>query len=174
MNSPADNCVEPPNSVSDSKSNTLAPASAAVRRASVTDASSREIDAGGRPVELPTAGGPNVGIDWVRRTHPEVLQDVEFALNEGGRIRVADGRVRTVNVQTTEKVSYNVRAHAEGLLAAAAALAIIIPVEIALEIRESRTEGARRLAAESVYWVAAEKAPTGSEILRAMTSGDPQ
>ncbi len=60
------------------------------------------------------------------------------------------------------------------LLAAAAALAIIIPFEIALEMRESRTEAARRLAAESVYWVAAEKAPTGSEILRAMTSGDRQ
>ncbi len=59
-------------------------------------------------------GGPNVGIGWVTANHPEVLADVEFALNEGGRVRVADGRVRTVNVQTTEKVSYNVRVRAEG------------------------------------------------------------
>ena len=59
-------------------------------------------------------GGPNVGIDWLRRTHPDVLQDVEFALNEGGRIRVADGRVRTVNVQTTEKVAYDVAVRATG------------------------------------------------------------
>jgi len=59
-------------------------------------------------------GGPNVGIDWVREHHPEVLKDVEFALNEGGRIRVADGRVRTVNIQTTEKVYYDVVATATG------------------------------------------------------------
>ncbi len=35
-------------------------------------------------------------------------------MNEGGRIRVADGRVRTVNIQTTEKVPYNVRDVARG------------------------------------------------------------
>ena len=60
------------------------------------------------------------------------------------------------------------------LLAAAAALAIIVPVEIALELKESRTEVARRLAAESVSWVVAERSPTGGEILRAMSSGAPQ
>ena len=60
------------------------------------------------------------------------------------------------------------------LLAAAAALSIIIPVEIALEMRESRTEAARRLATESISWVVAERSPTGSEILRAMSSGAPQ
>ena len=49
-------------------------------------------------------GGPAVGVDWVLEHHPEVLEGVEFALNEGGRIRVEDGRVRTVNIQTTEKV----------------------------------------------------------------------
>lgn len=59
-------------------------------------------------------GGPNVGVDWVVENHPELLDDAEFALNEGGRIRVQDGRVRSVNVQTTEKVYYNVVARATG------------------------------------------------------------
>jgi acetylornithine deacetylase/succinyl-diaminopimelate desuccinylase-like protein len=50
----------------------------------------------------------------VLQHHPEVLEGVEFALNEGGRIRVEDGRVRTVNIQTTEKVYYDVVATATG------------------------------------------------------------
>ena len=59
-------------------------------------------------------GGPSVGIDWVLEHHPDVLGNAEFALNEGGRIRVNEGFVRTVNIQTTEKVPYNVRALARG------------------------------------------------------------
>ena len=59
-------------------------------------------------------GGPSVGIDWILEHHPEVLGNAEFALNEGGRIRVENGIVRTVNIQTTEKVPYNVRALAKG------------------------------------------------------------
>ena len=59
-------------------------------------------------------GGPSVGIDWIIEHHPDVLGNAEFALNEGGRIRVANGIVRTVNIQTTEKVPYNVRALAKG------------------------------------------------------------
>jgi acetylornithine deacetylase/succinyl-diaminopimelate desuccinylase-like protein len=59
-------------------------------------------------------GGPSVGIDWILEHHPDVLGNAEFALNEGGRIRVNDGFVRTVNIQTTEKVPYNVRALARG------------------------------------------------------------
>jgi acetylornithine deacetylase/succinyl-diaminopimelate desuccinylase-like protein len=59
-------------------------------------------------------GGPTVGVAWVMQNHPELLEGVEFALNEGGRIRVEDGRVRTVNIQTTEKVYYEVVARAEG------------------------------------------------------------
>jgi acetylornithine deacetylase/succinyl-diaminopimelate desuccinylase-like protein len=55
-----------------------------------------------------------VGIDQVVERHRALLGDAEFALNEGGRIRVADGRVRTVNIQTTEKVYYNVVATATG------------------------------------------------------------
>ncbi len=59
-------------------------------------------------------GGPSVGIDWVLEHHPDVLGNAEFALNEGGRVRVNEGFVRTVNIQTTEKVPYNVRALARG------------------------------------------------------------
>ncbi len=59
-------------------------------------------------------GGPPVGIDWVLENHPEMLGDAEFALNEGGRIRVRDAQVYAVNVQTTEKISYNVLATASG------------------------------------------------------------
>ena len=59
-------------------------------------------------------GGPSVGIDWVLEHHADALGNAEFALNEGGRIRVDGGMVRTVNIQTTEKVPYNVRALARG------------------------------------------------------------
>ena len=59
-------------------------------------------------------GGPTVGVDWVLSNHGDVLRDVEFALNEGGRIRLADGRVRTVNIQTTEKIYYTVVGTARG------------------------------------------------------------
>ena len=58
--------------------------------------------------------GGDVGIDEVVEKHFDLIKDAEFALNEGGRIRVQDGFVRTVNVQTTEKVSYNVVATATG------------------------------------------------------------
>jgi acetylornithine deacetylase/succinyl-diaminopimelate desuccinylase-like protein len=59
-------------------------------------------------------GGPRIGIDRVLERHRDLLGDAEFALNEGGRIRIRDGVVRTVNIQTTEKISYNVQARAEG------------------------------------------------------------
>ena len=59
-------------------------------------------------------GGPTVGVDWVLANHGELLRDVEFALNEGGRIRLANGRVRTVNIQTTEKIYYTVVGTAKG------------------------------------------------------------
>ena len=59
-------------------------------------------------------GGPPVGVDWVIEHHRELIGDAEFALNEGGRIRVQDGRVRTVNIQTTEKIYYTVVATARG------------------------------------------------------------
>lgn len=59
-------------------------------------------------------GGPDVGVGLVVDQHRELLGDPEFALNEGGRIRVADGRVVSVNIQTTEKIPYNVRVTASG------------------------------------------------------------
>jgi len=59
-------------------------------------------------------GGPPVGIDWVIEHHRDLIGEAEFALNEGGRIRVDGGRVRTVNIQTTEKVYYDVIATATG------------------------------------------------------------
>jgi acetylornithine deacetylase/succinyl-diaminopimelate desuccinylase-like protein len=58
--------------------------------------------------------GGDVGIDVVVDKHPDLIRDAEFALNEGGRVRVQDGFVRTVNIQTTEKVSYNIVATATG------------------------------------------------------------
>jgi acetylornithine deacetylase/succinyl-diaminopimelate desuccinylase-like protein len=59
-------------------------------------------------------GGPAVGIDWVLERHADLLGNAEFALNEGGRVRLDQGFVRTVNIQTTEKVPYNVKATARG------------------------------------------------------------
>jgi acetylornithine deacetylase/succinyl-diaminopimelate desuccinylase-like protein len=59
-------------------------------------------------------GGPEVGIEWVLAEHRDVLGDPEFALNEGGRVRLDGGRVRSVNVQTTEKIAYSVTATARG------------------------------------------------------------
>ncbi|HEU0052718.1 MAG TPA: M20/M25/M40 family metallo-hydrolase, partial [Longimicrobium sp.] len=59
-------------------------------------------------------GGPLVGIDWVIEHHRALIGDAEFALNEGGRIRVGEGRVREVAIQTTEKVYYDVIATATG------------------------------------------------------------
>lgn len=59
-------------------------------------------------------GGPPVGVDWMVEHHRDLIGDAEFALNEGGRIRVDEGRIHTVNIQTTEKVYYDVVATARG------------------------------------------------------------
>jgi acetylornithine deacetylase/succinyl-diaminopimelate desuccinylase-like protein len=59
-------------------------------------------------------GGPPVGVGTVLEQHRALIGDAEFALNEGGRIRVDEGRVETVNVQTTEKIYYEVVATATG------------------------------------------------------------
>jgi acetylornithine deacetylase/succinyl-diaminopimelate desuccinylase-like protein len=58
--------------------------------------------------------GGDVGIDWVVDSAFDLIRDAEFALNEGGRVRVRDGRIATVNIQTTEKVPYSVVATARG------------------------------------------------------------
>ncbi|HUF29699.1 MAG TPA: M20/M25/M40 family metallo-hydrolase [Gemmatimonadaceae bacterium] len=58
--------------------------------------------------------GGSVGIDWVVDSAFDLIREAEFAVNEGGRVRMRDGRLFTVNIQTTEKVSYNVVASARG------------------------------------------------------------
>ena len=59
-------------------------------------------------------GGPDVGIDRVLSDHRALLGDAELALNEGGRVRLDGGRVKSVNIQTTEKLYHEVRATAKG------------------------------------------------------------
>ncbi len=59
-------------------------------------------------------GGPEVGVDRIIEQHWDLVKDAEFALNEGGRVRIGGGRVRSVNIQTTEKLSYNIVATATG------------------------------------------------------------
>ncbi len=59
-------------------------------------------------------GGPSVGIDWMIEKEFDLIKDAEFALNEGGRVRIRDGKVVSVNIQTTEKLSYNIVASAKG------------------------------------------------------------
>ncbi len=54
------------------------------------------------------------GIARLLEQHFDRIKDVEFALNEGGRIRVAGTRVQSINVQVTEKLPYTVRAVATG------------------------------------------------------------
>ena len=58
------------------------------------------------------AGG-DWGMGWLIANHPELIR-AEFAVNEGGRTRVVNGRPLYVAVQNTEKVSHNVRVVASG------------------------------------------------------------
>lgn len=65
---------------------------------------------------LATAGeeGGSEGVKWMVEREFDSLKDVEFALNEGGRIRAENGTIPFVNIQTTEKIPYNVPATATG------------------------------------------------------------
>src|SRR5688572_21549965 len=94
----------------DDKGMLSAAATALVQLAARRDELQRDI------IFLGTAAeeGGDVGIDRVIEKHFDMIRDAEFALNEGGRVRIRDGIVRTVNVQTTEKVSYNIVARATG------------------------------------------------------------
>jgi acetylornithine deacetylase/succinyl-diaminopimelate desuccinylase-like protein len=97
--------------VIDDKGMLAATTTALIALAERRDELSRDI------VFLATAGeegGPAVGIDRVLERHRDLLGDPEFALNEGGRIRIKDGAIHTVNVQTTEKIYYEVIATATG------------------------------------------------------------
>jgi acetylornithine deacetylase/succinyl-diaminopimelate desuccinylase-like protein len=57
--------------------------------------------------------GPE-GVEWLLKHHFDLIRDVEFALNEGGRIRIQEDRILTVNIQTTEKIPYNITVTAQG------------------------------------------------------------
>jgi acetylornithine deacetylase/succinyl-diaminopimelate desuccinylase-like protein len=78
------------------------------------------IDAGGtlqRDVVLVAnsdeeAGG-DWGMGWLIANKPDLIR-AEFAINEGGRTRVVNGRPLYVAVQNTEKVAHNVRVIATG------------------------------------------------------------
>jgi len=65
---------------------------------------------------LATAGEESGGdgIEWMVEHEFNLIANAEFALNEGGRIRVENGRIPLVNIQTTEKIPYNVTARATG------------------------------------------------------------
>ena len=57
--------------------------------------------------------GGDWGMQWIIRHHPEFL-DAEFALNEGGRIRMVNGRPAYAAIQTAEKVSTILKLRATG------------------------------------------------------------
>ena len=65
---------------------------------------------------LATAGeeGGGEGIRWILEREFSRIEDAEFALNEGGRIRSENGRIPLVNIQTTEKIPYNILMTADG------------------------------------------------------------
>lgn len=47
----------------------------------------------------------NIGVDWMVR-HPELLENAEFLINEGGENREENGRVLYVGLDTAEKSPY--------------------------------------------------------------------
>lgn len=57
--------------------------------------------------------GGQYGLGWLIEHHPELIR-AEFALNEGGRIRVVNGRPLYAAVQTTEKTANVVAVTARG------------------------------------------------------------
>jgi acetylornithine deacetylase/succinyl-diaminopimelate desuccinylase-like protein len=54
------------------------------------------------------------GIRWILEHEFSRIEGAEFALNEGGRIRAESGRMPLVNIQTTEKIPYNILVTASG------------------------------------------------------------
>src|SRR5262245_13821345 len=58
------------------------------------------------------AGG-TIGTGWLIDNHPELMR-AEFALNEGGRIRVVEGKRLYAAIQCAEKVSHVVTVTASG------------------------------------------------------------
>jgi acetylornithine deacetylase/succinyl-diaminopimelate desuccinylase-like protein len=58
--------------------------------------------------------GGDQGINRVIGQYFDLIKDAEFALNEGGRVRMRNGQVFSINIQVTEKLSYLVVATARG------------------------------------------------------------
>ncbi|MEP6507838.1 MAG: M20/M25/M40 family metallo-hydrolase [Gemmatimonadales bacterium] len=58
------------------------------------------------------SGGAH-GMRWLVENHPEHL-DAEFAINEGGRTRIIEGGKRYLAIQTSEKISHQVKVTARG------------------------------------------------------------
>jgi acetylornithine deacetylase/succinyl-diaminopimelate desuccinylase-like protein len=58
--------------------------------------------------------GGDQGIGTVIAKHFDLIKDAEFALNEGGRVRARNGKIYSINIQVTEKISYVVTATAQG------------------------------------------------------------
>jgi acetylornithine deacetylase/succinyl-diaminopimelate desuccinylase-like protein len=58
--------------------------------------------------------GGDQGISTVLGKHFDLIKDAEFALNEGGRVRSRNGKVYSINIQVTEKMSYVITATARG------------------------------------------------------------
>lgn len=58
------------------------------------------------------------------------------------------------------------------LIAAAIAVVLLVPIELALETREPQVEQVRRLVSLSVRWEPGERPPSGAEFLRALTAGE--
>ncbi len=103
--------------------------------------------------------GGTEGIERVIASHRDLLGDAEFAINEGGRVRLRGGTIASINVQVTEKVSYTVvaTARADGghasvplpgnaIAALARALARVHAWEPAVRLNATTREYFRRLA----------------------------
>jgi acetylornithine deacetylase/succinyl-diaminopimelate desuccinylase-like protein len=58
--------------------------------------------------------GGDQGIGTVLARHFDLIKDAEFALNEGGRVRSRGGKVYSINIQVSEKISYTITATARG------------------------------------------------------------
>lgn len=58
--------------------------------------------------------GGELGVGWMIDNHADLFDDCEFALNEGGRIRVAEDGSRSLLLQTAEKISHKVIIAAKG------------------------------------------------------------
>jgi len=58
--------------------------------------------------------GGEYGMGWLLKQHPDLVADAGCALNEGGRLRVINGKLAYAAIQTAEKVQHVVRVSATG------------------------------------------------------------